>query len=116
MRDIHLALTEDTYEKIWTIIKRRYINPTRKFHIVLNEALKEYIERHKEEPTRRVRDVDVPQLASLQMVHTRIHDQIFEGIWTIVKRRYVSPIKKFHISLNEALAEYIERHKEELEG
>jgi len=116
MRDIHLLLSQDVYEKIWEIIKRRYINPSRKFHIVLNEALHEYIERHKEEPTRRVRDMDVPQLASLQMIHTRLKNEIFEGIWAIVKKRYVSPIKKFHIVVNEALREYIEEHKQELGG
>jgi metal-responsive CopG/Arc/MetJ family transcriptional regulator len=49
MMKIHLILEEDVYKHIWEIVKKRYVNPSRKFHVVVNEALKEYIERHKDE-------------------------------------------------------------------
>jgi len=50
---------------------------------------------------------------SYRKVHLLMEDEVFKSIWEIVKRRYVSPIRKFHIVVNEALREYIERHKEE---
>jgi len=48
-KQVHLLLDEDVYRGIWEIVKRRYVNPVRKLHIVVNEALREYIEKHKEE-------------------------------------------------------------------
>jgi len=49
MRKVHIILEDDVYEGIWEIVKKRYISPIRKFHIVINEALREYIEKCKEE-------------------------------------------------------------------
>ena len=49
MKRVHLKLEDDVYEGIWEIVKKRYVSPIRKFHIVVNEALKEYIEKHKSE-------------------------------------------------------------------
>lgn len=39
---IHVKLRRDLYEKIWEEIKRRYVIPTRKLHVVINEAIEEY--------------------------------------------------------------------------
>lgn len=52
----------------------------------------------------------------MKKVHLKLEDDVYEGIWKIVKKRYVSPVRKFHVVLNEALREYIENHKDELEG
>jgi len=49
MKQVHLRLDEDVYVDIWKIVKNRYINPVKKLHIVVNEALREYIEKHKNE-------------------------------------------------------------------
>jgi len=51
-KDIHLYLDEDVYRIMWEIVKRRYVNPVKKFHVVVNEALREYIEKHKSEVER----------------------------------------------------------------
>jgi hypothetical protein len=48
-KKIHLFLEEELYNKIWEIVKKRYVSPTRKFYLVVNEALREYIENHKQE-------------------------------------------------------------------
>jgi hypothetical protein len=48
-KKIHLYLEEEIYEKIWEIVKKRYVSPTRKFYLVVNEALREYIEKHRQE-------------------------------------------------------------------
>jgi len=47
-RKVHLLLEEEVFKGIWDIVKERYVSPIRKFHLVVNEALKEYIERHRE--------------------------------------------------------------------
>jgi len=47
------------------------------------------------------------------LVHTKLEDDVYEGIWEIVKKRFVSPLQKFHVIVNEALREYIEKHREE---
>jgi len=46
---IHVPIPYDIYVKLWELIKKRYISPTKKLHIVITEALKEYLERHKDE-------------------------------------------------------------------
>lgn len=48
MKKVHLMLEEDVYEGIWDIVKKRYVSPVKKFHVVVNEALREYIEKNKE--------------------------------------------------------------------
>ncbi|MCS7387171.1 MAG: hypothetical protein NDF55_10680 [archaeon GB-1867-005] len=47
MKLVHLSIREDLYEKLWQIVKKRFVVPLRKFHIVVNEALEEYIEKNK---------------------------------------------------------------------
>jgi len=49
MRKVHVLLEDDVYKEIWEIVKRRFVSPIRKFHIVVNEALREYIEKQREE-------------------------------------------------------------------
>jgi len=49
MKKIHILLEDDVYEGIWEIVKRRFTSPTRKFHIIVNEALREYLQKHREE-------------------------------------------------------------------
>jgi len=48
-KQVHLLLDEDVYIDIWKIVKSRYINPVKKLHVVINQALREYIEKHKNE-------------------------------------------------------------------
>jgi len=45
----HLIIDRDVQEGIWEIVKKRYVNPYKKLHIVVNEALREYIAKHREE-------------------------------------------------------------------
>jgi metal-responsive CopG/Arc/MetJ family transcriptional regulator len=45
----NITIEKDLYEKLWEIVKKRYVSPARKFHIIVNEAFREYIERHKDE-------------------------------------------------------------------
>jgi len=42
-------------------------------------------------------------------VHVLIERELYEALWEITKRRFVVPLKKFHIVLNEAIREYVER-------
>jgi len=49
MRKVHLLMEQELYDKLWDIVKKRFKVPVKKFHIVVNEALREYIERHYEE-------------------------------------------------------------------
>jgi len=48
-RKTHLYIEEDIYYKLWEIVKRRFRVPHKKLYIVVNEALREYIERHYDE-------------------------------------------------------------------
>jgi len=45
---VHLLIEKELYEALWEIVKKRFVVPARKLHIVVNEALREYIEKHKE--------------------------------------------------------------------
>jgi len=45
---VHLRIEREVYEALWEIVKKRFVLPTHKLHIVVNEALKEYVEKHKE--------------------------------------------------------------------
>ena len=47
----------------------------------------------------------------MKKVHIKLEDDVYEGIWEIVKKRYVSPIRKFHVVVNESLHRYIELDK-----
>jgi len=46
---VHWNVERELYEGIWRIVKKRFPVPTRKLHIVVNEALREYIEKHGED-------------------------------------------------------------------
>jgi len=48
-KKVHVILDDDVYEQIWEIVKRRYVSPVKKLHIVINEALREYIEKWRAE-------------------------------------------------------------------
>lgn len=41
---IHIRVRRDIYEKLWEVIKKRYVVPTKKLQIVVNEALEKYLE------------------------------------------------------------------------
>jgi len=41
---VHVKMEEELYQKLWEIVKKRYTVPTKKFHLVLNEALRKGIE------------------------------------------------------------------------
>jgi hypothetical protein len=45
----NITIEKDLYEKLWKITAKRFVPPTRKFHIIVNEALREYVEKHKDE-------------------------------------------------------------------
>jgi len=48
---VHISIREDLYLKLWQIVKKRYPIPLKKLNEVINEALNEYIEKHKNELT-----------------------------------------------------------------
>jgi len=48
-RKTHLYIEEELYYKLWDIVKRRFRVPHKKLYIIVNEALREYIEKHGEE-------------------------------------------------------------------
>jgi predicted DNA-binding protein len=43
---IHVKMEREIYERLWQLVKKRYTIPTKKFYLVVNEALREYIEDH----------------------------------------------------------------------
>lgn len=45
-RKVHFLIREDIYEKLWKITAKRFFPPTRKLHIVINEALEQYIDNY----------------------------------------------------------------------
>jgi hypothetical protein len=45
----NIMIEKDLYEKLWKITTKRFISPARKFHLIINEALREYVEKHKDE-------------------------------------------------------------------
>jgi hypothetical protein len=49
MKKIHILIDEEIYAQLWEIVKGRYINPTKKLHIVIDEAFREYIKNHQHE-------------------------------------------------------------------
>lgn len=40
---VHVKLRKDLYEGLWELVKRRYVVPTKKLHVVVNEAIEEYL-------------------------------------------------------------------------
>ncbi|MCR8433886.1 MAG: hypothetical protein NDP24_06625 [Crenarchaeota archaeon] len=49
---VNLFIEREIYEALWKIVKARYVSPSRKLTVVVNEALREYVERHREELAR----------------------------------------------------------------
>lgn len=43
---IHVRVDDDLYRMAWAIASRRFTNPTRNLSTIVNEALREYVERH----------------------------------------------------------------------
>jgi len=52
----------------------------------------------------------------VKSVHLKLEDDVYEGIWKLINRRYVSPFRKFQKVVNELLREALENHKDELES
>ena len=40
---VHIVIREDLYKALWDYIKKKYDIPVKKFSLVVNEALKEYL-------------------------------------------------------------------------
>lgn len=45
-KKIHVLVNADVYKKLWIITSKRFDSPARKVHIVINEALKEYVDKY----------------------------------------------------------------------
>jgi len=43
---VHLLIERELYESLWEIVKKRFVIPSKKLHVVVNEALREYIDKH----------------------------------------------------------------------
>jgi len=43
-RLVHVKIEEELYQKLWKLAIKRYVIPTKKLHLVLNEALRKGIE------------------------------------------------------------------------
>lgn len=46
MQKVHMLIDKNIYQKLWEISARRFEKPGRKLYIIINEALKEYVEKH----------------------------------------------------------------------
>jgi len=42
---VQMSMNRNLYYKLWEYIKQKYPIPYKKLHIVVNEAIKEYLER-----------------------------------------------------------------------
>jgi len=45
-KKIHVLVDSELYKKLWEIASRRFDRPGRKVYLILNEAIREYVERH----------------------------------------------------------------------
>lgn len=43
---VHIKIDRDVYIKLWELIKAKYPIPYKKLHIEVNNALREYVEKH----------------------------------------------------------------------
>ncbi|MCX8176194.1 MAG: hypothetical protein N3E48_03050 [Candidatus Bathyarchaeota archaeon] len=39
---VHVKLRRDLYEKLWQETSKRFVIPTKKFHVVLNDIIENY--------------------------------------------------------------------------
>jgi len=46
MIKVHVMIEEELYKKLWELAVRRFTAPSKKLHIILNEAIREYVEKH----------------------------------------------------------------------
>ena len=46
MKRINVSIDTEIYKKLWMIASNRFDSPGRKIHIIINEALKEYVEKY----------------------------------------------------------------------
>ncbi|MEM2259988.1 MAG: hypothetical protein QXP52_00165 [Candidatus Aenigmatarchaeota archaeon] len=46
---INATVERETYERLWNYVKKKYISPWRKLSVTINEAIKEYLDRHESE-------------------------------------------------------------------
>lgn len=44
----HILIDKNLYHELWKIAVKRFDKPSRKIWILINEALREYVEKHKE--------------------------------------------------------------------
>jgi len=45
---VHILVERELYEGLWDITRKRFKIPWKRLHVIINEAFREYIERHKE--------------------------------------------------------------------
>lgn len=50
----------------------------------------------------------------VKKVHLLLEDDIYKGLWEIVKARYTAPVRKLSIVANELLRKAIEEEKQKL--
>jgi len=55
---IHVLIDRDVYHKLWELILARYLKPARKLSEVVNEALKEYIEKNLPSPVKELETLE----------------------------------------------------------
>jgi len=55
---IHVLIDRDVYHKLWELILVRYLKPARKLSEVVNEALKEYIEKNLPPPVKELETLE----------------------------------------------------------
>lgn len=48
MAKLHVVISDETYGKLWQLIKKRYPIPHKKLHVEVNKALEEYLSRQPE--------------------------------------------------------------------
>jgi hypothetical protein len=46
---IYILIKKDLLKRAYTLLINRYKSPARKLHVIMNEALEEYLEKHKDE-------------------------------------------------------------------
>jgi hypothetical protein len=46
---VHVLIKKDILKKAFAILTNRFGSPTKRLYIIVNEALQEYIEKHKDE-------------------------------------------------------------------
>lgn len=45
-KKVHVLIESQLYKKLWEIASKRFDRPGRKVYLILNEALREYVEKY----------------------------------------------------------------------